>query len=50
MEGKDILGGGVWEEAKLYEMLITKQMPLGLPEDADEKGPVVYAGTVVLDE
>ena len=43
-QGVDILGGGVWEEAKLYEMLITRQMPLGRPEDSPPKGPEIYAG------
>lgn len=48
--GVDILGGGVWEESRLYEMLITKQMPLGRPADTDEKGPVVFAGSVMSGE
>jgi hypothetical protein len=42
--GMDILGGGVWEDSRLYEMLITKQMPLDRPQDTNEKGPLIYAG------
>lgn len=43
-QGEDILGGGVWEESIMYEMLITRQMPLGRPVDAPPKGPEIYAG------
>jgi hypothetical protein len=49
-QGEDILGGGVWEEAKLYEMLITRQMPLGRAEDAPPKGPEIYAGQLSVAE
>lgn len=53
-KGKDILGGGKWEESLLYQMLYAPGgvstinrplMPLGRPADVPEKGPVIYAGT-----
>jgi hypothetical protein len=53
-KGKDILGGGKWEESLLYQMLYAPGgvstinrplMPLGRPADGPEKGPVIYAGT-----
>jgi hypothetical protein len=44
--GDDILGGGVWESSKLYNVLVKmKFMPLGRPESMPEKGPLVEAGT-----
>jgi hypothetical protein len=46
-QGEDILGGGVWEDAIMYEMLITRQMPLGRSEDSSPKGPEIYAGRLV---
>lgn len=51
--GKDILGGGVWEESLLYQMvyapegksLIGRQiMPLGRTADVPANGPVIFAG------
>ena len=48
--GENILGEGVWEDAILFDMLITGQMPLGRPEDTHEKGPVVFTGSAMLDE
>jgi hypothetical protein len=44
--GSDILGGGVWEQSKLNEMLFVKKlMPLGRPDGAvPEGGPTVLAG------
>ncbi len=43
--GEDILGGGNWEGAKLYQMLVSRAMPIGRPPDSPEKGPVIPAGT-----
>lgn len=44
--GNDILGGGVWENSKLYTMLFVKKlMPQGRPADVPAKGPVIFAGT-----
>jgi len=43
-KGNDILGGGNWEQSKLYEVLISRSMPLGLPADSPAKGPTVQAG------
>ncbi len=41
----DILGGGTWEQSKLYEVLVTMRfMPWGRPADFPEKGPLVSAG------
>lgn len=46
--GNDILGGGVWEQSKLYEMLVVKKtMPFGRPPDVPEEGPLVFAGVRV---
>jgi hypothetical protein len=43
--GNDILGGGVWEESKLYEQLfVSFKMPFGRPPDAPPEGPLVFAG------
>jgi hypothetical protein len=44
IQGNDILGGGDWEKSRLYQVLITKYMPLGRPPTSDPKGPVVLAG------
>lgn len=53
-KGKDILGGGKWDQALLFQMLYAPGgkstinrplMPFGRPADLPEKGPVVYAGT-----
>jgi hypothetical protein len=48
--GNDILGGGNWEQSKLYEVLITRKgqplaMPLGRAVDFDADTVTVYAGT-----
>ena len=45
-QGQDILGGGVWEQSKLHEVLfVTKIMPLGRPPGAvPEDGPTISAG------
>jgi hypothetical protein len=41
-----VLGdAGAWEQAKLYFMITTRQMPIGRPADAPVKGPVVKAGS-----
>jgi hypothetical protein len=43
--GNDVLGGGVWEESKLYEQLfVVFKMPFGRPPDAPPDGPLVFAG------
>jgi hypothetical protein len=47
-QGNDILGGGVWEDSKLYEQLyVLKLMPQGRPVDTPAEGPVVFAGSEV---
>jgi hypothetical protein len=55
-KGTDILGGGVWENALMYQMLYAPGgqstigrpiMPLGRSADVPEKGPLVYAGVPV---
>jgi hypothetical protein len=55
-KGNDILGGGVWEESLLYQMvyapngesLIGRQiMPLGRTAAVPDKGPLVFAGRIV---
>jgi cytochrome c peroxidase len=45
-KGEDILGGGVWEQSKLYDMLFVKQqMPFGRPPGAvAPDGPTIQAG------
>jgi hypothetical protein len=58
-KGKDILGGGVWEQSLLYQMiyapggksLIGRQiMPLGRSPDVPEKGPLIFAGKILPPE
>jgi hypothetical protein len=58
-QGKDILGGGDWEQSLLYQMLYAPNgtttidrpaMPLGRPMDVPAKGPVIFAGTAVQEE
>lgn len=46
-KGQDILGGGVWEQSKLRDMLfVQKLMPLGRPAGAvPDAGPTVVLGT-----
>ena len=55
-KGKDILGGGVWEESLLYQMLYAPNgvsqinrptMPLGRTADVPDKGPLIFAGRIV---
>ncbi|MFZ5885402.1 MAG: hypothetical protein ACOYYI_16665 [Chloroflexota bacterium] len=55
-KGKDILGGGVWEQSLLYQMLHAENgvstinrplMPLGRPADVPDNGPLIFAGRVV---
>jgi hypothetical protein len=53
VKGNDILGSGVWEQSKLYEVLTLpnenqQAMPLGRPPDAfPPGGPVILAGEQV---
>ncbi len=53
VKGNDILGGGVWEQSKLHEVLNlpsggAQAMPLGRPLDAfPSGGPVILAGEQV---
>jgi hypothetical protein len=58
-KGKDILGGGVWEESLLYQMVYAPDgesligrpiMPLGRTADVPDKGPVIFAGRFILSE
>lgn len=58
-KGKDILGGGVWEESLLYQMVYAPNgesligrpiMPLGRTADVPDKGPVIFAGRFILSE
>ena len=45
-DGEDILGGGVWEESKLYDQLfVSLAMPFGRPDGLPEEGPLLFAGT-----
>jgi mono/diheme cytochrome c family protein len=45
--GADILGSGVWQSSKLYDMLVVaKKMPFGRPADLDITKVLVYAGSV----
>lgn len=55
-KGKDILGGGVWEQSLLYQMLYAPNgqttigrpaMPLGRPPSVPAEGPLIYAGREV---
>ncbi|MEN8241565.1 MAG: hypothetical protein ABFS17_06570 [Chloroflexota bacterium] len=47
-QGNDVLGGGVWEDALMYQQLyILKAMPQGRPPDMPAEGPVVFAGAEV---
>lgn len=43
-KGEDIMGGGSWEKADLYEVLSNGEMPPNQPEGLDPKGPLVNAG------
>lgn len=55
-KGKDILGGGVWEESLLYQMVYAPEgkslinrpiMPLGRTADVPDKGPLIFAGRII---
>lgn len=43
-KGDDILGGGNWEQAELYNQLVNGDMPPNRPATVDPKGPLIYAG------
>ncbi len=56
-KGQDILGGGVWEQSLLYQMLYApngqttigrQAMPLGRPANVPAEGPLIYAGQVIV--
>lgn len=56
-KGQDILGGGVWEQSLLYQMLYAPNgqttigrpaMPLGRPANVPAEGPLIYAGQVIV--
>jgi hypothetical protein len=49
VQGQDILGGGVWEQSMLHDMLfVQKKMPFGRPADAvPDEGPILFAGRQV---
>lgn len=58
-QGKDILGGGDWEQSLLYQVLYAPDgvtaigqpaMPLGRPAEVPAEGPVIFAGTQVAVE
>ncbi|GAB4501523.1 MAG: hypothetical protein Fur0035_10650 [Anaerolineales bacterium] len=53
-KGKDILGGGVWQNALLRQMIQSQGgqstinrplMPLGRPASVPDNGPILFAGT-----
>ena len=55
-QGKDILGGGNWDQALLHQMLYAPNgqttigrpaMPFGRPADVPANGPLVYAGAAI---
>ena len=55
-KGKDILGGGVWEESLLYQMVYAPEgkslinrpiMPLGRTADVPDKGPLIFGGRII---
>jgi len=55
-KGKDILGGGNWDQALLHQMLFAPNgqtsigrpaMPFGRPADVPANGPLIYAGAPV---
>lgn len=58
-KGRDILGGGVWEDSLLYQMVYAPNgesligrpiMPLGRTADVPDKGPVIFAGRIIPTE
>lgn len=58
-KGKDILGGGVWEQSLLYQMLYAPNgqttigrpaMPLGRPPSVPAEGPLIYAGRAITNQ
>jgi hypothetical protein len=45
-KGNDILGDGAnWSQARLYIMILSRQMPMGRPADSPQKGPIIHVGT-----
>jgi hypothetical protein len=44
-QGDDILGGGDWEQSKLYHQLVEGEMPPLRPATVDPKGPLIAAGS-----
>ncbi|GAB4456260.1 MAG: hypothetical protein OHK0041_21080 [Anaerolineales bacterium] len=58
-KGKDILGGGVWEQSLLYQMLHAENgastinrplMPLGRTAAVPDNGPLIFAGRVIVED
>lgn len=58
-KGKDILGGGVWEQSLLYQMLHAENgastinrplMPLGRTAAVPDNGPLIFAGKAVVED
>jgi len=58
-QGKDILGGGVWENSVLRQMLHAENgqstvnrplMPLGRTADVPDNGPLIFAGRIIAPE
>ena len=58
-KGKDILGGGVWENSVLRQMLHAENgastvnrplMPLGRTADVPDNGPLIFAGRIIQDQ
>ncbi len=45
-KGQDILGGGNWQQARLFDLLSSGQMPPETPEGTNPKGPLVHAGAL----
>jgi hypothetical protein len=46
-KGNDIIGeSGAWEKARLYVVLSTRFMPMGVPATNNPAGPLVWAGAV----
>jgi hypothetical protein len=45
-KGDDILGGGNWEQAELYNQLVNGDMPPNRPSTVHPKGPVIHAGNL----
>jgi len=58
-KGKDILGGGVWDNSVLRQMLHAENgqstvnrplMPLGRTADVPDSGPLIFAGRIIPPE